>query len=75
MHNFKVIRERLGMTQAAIGKAIGVTQGNVSFYEKGQSVPPDVAARLIAAAKGRGHALTFDDLYAPLEQAQAQEGA
>jgi len=63
MSTFKQIRDRLQMTQAAIGAAIGVTQGNVSFYEKGQTVPPDVTRRLIELAKSKGLALTFDHVY------------
>ncbi|MFC6520104.1 helix-turn-helix domain-containing protein [Undibacterium arcticum] len=53
MNQFQIIRERLGVTQAAIADAIGVTQGNVSHYEKGQTVPPDVARRLIEYAETR----------------------
>lgn len=67
MSNFKLIRARLAMTQAAIGEALGVTQGNVSFYEKGQTVPPDVAKRLIEVAQGRGLCLTFDHVYGEVE--------
>lgn len=71
---FKSIRTRLNVTQAAIAEALGVTQGNVSFYEKGQTVPPAVAAKLIDFAAQRGEVITFDDIYAPLlpaaEQAQ-----
>lgn len=63
MNTFKPIRERLGMTQSAIGEALGVTQGNVSFYEKGQTIPPTVATRLIAVARERGLPLTFDHVY------------
>ncbi len=63
MSNCKTIRERLALTQAALGEAIGVTQGNVSFYENGQSMPPDVARRLIEAASHRGLFITFDHVY------------
>lgn len=63
MSNLKSIRDRLGLTQAALGEALGVTQGNVSFYEKGQTVPPTVARRLIEVARSKGVALTFDDVY------------
>ena len=70
MSNCKTIRERLALTQAALGEAIGVTQGNVSFYEKGQSMPPDVAKRLIDAASHHGLTITFDHVYgdAPLPE-------
>lgn len=57
------IRSELGLSQAELAAGIGVTQGNVSHYEKGQTVPPDVAARLITFARTRGLNLTFDDVY------------
>lgn len=63
MSTFKAIRDRLDVTQAALAKAIGCTQGNVSFYEKGQTVPPEVARLLIAYAKTLGHHITFNDIY------------
>ena len=63
MSAFKKIRERLQMTQAAIGAELGVTQGNVSFYEKGQTVPPDAARKLIELARSKGLELTFDHVY------------
>jgi putative transcriptional regulator len=61
--NFKLIRTRLGVTQAEIAAPLGVTQSNISFYETGQTVPPPVAGKLIAYAKKRGVKLTFDDIY------------
>lgn len=65
MNNIYSIRQRLALSQEAFGKAIGVSQGNVSHYEQGrQEVPPDVARRVIAAAAERGHVVTFDDIYA-----------
>lgn len=64
MNNIKSIRTRLGVSQAELGVGLGVTQGNVSFYEKGQTVPPDVARKLIEFAKLRDHVITFDDIYA-----------
>lgn len=63
------IRSKLGLSQAALARGIGVTQGNVSHYEKGQTIPPDVAARLIDFAGACGVALTFDDVYRPVEKA------
>lgn len=64
MRPIRAIRERLGLTQAQLAAALGCTQGNVSFYERGQMVPPDVAGRLIALASAQGHAITFNDVYA-----------
>lgn len=66
MNNILQICKRLGLSQVAFGKAIDVSQGNVSHYEQGrQEVPPEVARRVIAAAEAMGHAVTFDDIYQP----------
>jgi putative transcriptional regulator len=68
MNSIKSLRARLGVTQEALAAGIGVTQGNVSNYERGQQVPPDVARRLITYAHGLGHGVTFDDIYGPLPE-------
>lgn len=67
MRTFKSIREQLSLTQAEIGRLLGVTQGSVSFYENGKTVPPEVARRLIEVARAAGQTLTFDDIYAGLD--------
>lgn len=74
MNAIHAIRKKLGVTQAELARAIGVTQSNVSFYEKGQTIPPTVAGRLIDYAKGLGTELTFDQIYKP-ELAEQQEAA
>ena len=75
MSNIKTIRERLGVTQDALAKGIGCTQGNVWHYEQGQTVPPDAAKRLIAYAHTMGHTITFEDIYGaptlPTKEAEA----
>jgi putative transcriptional regulator len=58
------IRRRLGCTQSELAQALGCTQGNVHHYERGQTVLPAVARRLIAFAAQRGEVVTFDDIYA-----------
>lgn len=63
MNNIKAIRERLGLTQAALAQGIGCTQGNVGHYEQGQTVPPEAAKRLIAYAATLGHTITFNNVY------------
>lgn len=63
MNSISNIRERLGVTQSAMAQGIEVTQGNVSNYERGQKMPPDVAAKLIAYAGRLGHAITYNDIY------------
>jgi putative transcriptional regulator len=63
MHNLKQIREALCVTQQALADGLGCTQGNVGHYERGQSLPPEMARRLIAFAKGRGLPISFDHIY------------
>lgn len=63
MNSIKHIRTQLGLSQKALGDGIGVTQGNVFFYEHGQNIPPTVAKRLIDFAQSRGLVLTFNDIY------------
>ena len=67
MSNIKSIRDRLGLTQAGLAEGIGCTQGNVGHYEKGQTVPPEMAKRLIGFALTRGLDLTFDHIYGDAE--------
>lgn len=76
MADLRSIRERLGVTQQVLADGIGKSQGNVSFYEKGQEVPPDVARRLIDFARTRGLVLTYEHIYdgadLPAEPAKAE---
>lgn len=67
MNCIKTIRDKLGMTQAALAHVLGMTQGNVAFYERGQAVPPPVARRLICYARSQGHALGYEDVYGPVD--------
>lgn len=63
MRKIQIIRSRLGLTQAELGDAIGVSQMNVSYYERGQDIPPRVARRLIEVAAQRGLLISFDHVY------------
>ncbi|MDM5178131.1 helix-turn-helix transcriptional regulator [Massilia sp. DJPM01] len=65
MNSIATIRARLGVTQAVMAKGINVSQGNVSNYEHGQAMPPDVAARLIRYAASVGWTISHNDVYAP----------
>lgn len=65
MNTIKTLRARLGVTQDVMAAGIGVSQGNVSNYERGQRMPPDVAKRLIAFAATLGHTVSYDDVYGP----------
>lgn len=75
MSNLKAIRERLGVTQAAMAEALGCSQGNVSFYEAGQTFPPAAAQQLIAYAAGKGLHIGFDHVYgaAPLPELMVRD--
>lgn len=63
MNHLKSIRLRLGMTQQAIATALGCTQGNVGHYERGQTLPPEVARKLIQVAQAHGLQIGFDHVY------------
>lgn len=75
MHALKNIRLRLGATQSEIAEALDVTQGNVSFYEKGQTIPPAQAEKLISFARSKGLPIGYDHVYglAELPTQPAQE--
>ena len=78
MNAIRSIRACLGLTQAQLAAALGMTQGNVLHYEQGrQRVPPDVAQKLIEHAASLGIAITFDHVYggAQLPPARAVEPA
>lgn len=75
MNSIKSIRMRLGLTQAELARHLGMTQGNVTHYERGQSVPPPVARRLIDFAASRQVVVTFDEIYADVVGAPAVSAA
>ena len=68
MNRIKTIRERLGVTQIALAAGLGRTQGNISLYERGQMVPPDVARSLIVFARTKGVEVGYEDIYGPADQ-------
>ncbi|WP_019652239.1 helix-turn-helix domain-containing protein [Variovorax atrisoli] len=63
MNPIKAIRERLGLTQAALAAELGCSQSNVSFYEKGQTVPQPMAKALITTAARLGLAIGYEHVY------------
>lgn len=64
MNNLKLIRAHLGQTQQVIADGIGCTQANVGHYERGQTLPPDMAKKLIEfCAKDFGFVISFDHVY------------
>lgn len=74
MSRFLEIRNLLGMTQLEMAEVLGCVQSNVSFLDRGQTITPEVANRLIEAARALGLALTFDHIYGtgPLPAARAR---
>ena len=77
MNTIKAIRERLKLSQEAMGESIGCSQGNVSLYERGQTVPPDTGKKLIELARSHGLELSLDQIYglAPLPDAEPEAKA
>lgn len=63
MSRFLQIRRLLGMTQQEIAHVIGCVQANVSFLDRGQTITPDVAQKLVAAGRAMGVPLTMDIVY------------
>ena len=63
MSTFKAIRHCLGVTQADLARALGMSQGNISFLERGQTITPDTAKKLIAYAASLGVGLSYDQVY------------
>lgn len=63
MNNVKAIRQRLALTQEALARGIGCTQGNVGHYERGQTVPPEMARRLIEFCATLGVRVSYDEIY------------
>lgn len=63
-NNLREIRKKLKLTQAQLAQMIGCSTGNISQYENnGQRIRQEVAMRIISAAKFRGLAITFEDIY------------
>ena len=63
MSRFLEIRSLLGMTQLEMAEVLGCVQSNVSFLDRGQTITPEIAAKLIAASRAMGVQLTFDHIY------------
>lgn len=74
MNAIRAIRERLKLTQEELGVELGCTQGNISFYERGQEFPPSAAKKLIALAASKGVKIGYDDIYgAPKQEPKVRQ--
>lgn len=67
MRPIQIIRSRLGVTQVELADGIGRSQSNISAYERGQTIPPEVAKDLIEFARSKGLPLTYDHVYGAAE--------
>lgn len=63
MNRMRLIRARLGVKQQDLAEALGCNQSNITRYERGQTIPPGVACRLISYAKSLGVRLTYNQIY------------
>ena len=50
LNQLQALRERAGLTQAALAQRSGVTQGKISDYETGKTIPRLDSAMKLAAA-------------------------
>lgn len=73
MNNLKIIRKKLGLTQAQLADLIHCTQGNIGHYEnKNQTIKPDVAQRILVVAKERGLDISYEDIYVEARMKEVQ---
>ncbi|MCK1783385.1 helix-turn-helix transcriptional regulator [Pseudomonas sp. TNT11] len=67
MSNMKTIREKVGVTQAALAKTVGLTQGAIAHYENDRRKPGlEECRRIVDALNTSGAAVTLDDVFPPL---------
>jgi len=67
MSNMKTIREKVGVTQAALAKTVGLTQGAIAHYENDRRKPGlEECRRIVDALNSSGAAVTLDDVFPPL---------
>lgn len=66
MSNMKTIREKVGVTQAELAKAVGLTQGAIAHYENDRRKPGlEECRRIVAALNAFGASATLDDAFPP----------
>ena len=67
MSNMKTIREKVGVTQAALAKTVGLTQGAIAHYENDRRKPGlEECRRIVDALNSSGAAVTLDDVFPPV---------
>ena len=69
MNQVRMIRERAGLTQAALRRALGWNQSRLANYESGLRSPGLTEARLIVSALNTlGAKCELDDAFPPENQ-------
>jgi len=63
MSQFRAIRRCLGVSQVDLARALGMTQANVSYLERGQTITPETAKKLIEFAASLDVKLSYDQVY------------
>ena len=64
MSKIRKFRAHLGLSQAELGRRIGVKQGAIGNYEAGTRLPePEIAARIVSLAREHDFLLTWEDIY------------
>lgn len=67
MSNMKALREKTGVTQAALAKTVGLTQGAIAHYENDRRKPGlEECRRIVSALNACGAGVTLDDVFPPL---------
>ena len=67
MSNMKTIREKVGITQAALAKTVGLTQGAIAHYENDRRKPGlEECRRIVDALNSYGADVTLDDVFPPM---------
>lgn len=67
MSNIRNIRERVGITQAALAKTVGLTQGAIAHYENDRRKPGlDECRRIVTALNHYNARVTLDDVFPPV---------
>lgn len=66
MNNIRQIRRQLGLSQQELADQLGMGQANISHYEHGQEVPPNVAKKLIVLAGRMRLTIDYNTIYGPV---------
>lgn len=64
MNRLKELRNEAGLSQAALAKAMGVSQGAIAHYEKGfRGLKANSITKLLQVLSKHGVDCTFEDIF------------